>query len=236
MSIENGSQKMTDTLESKVKINFKIVYNKKSYDISIESVKTVSDLKQEIQSLTSVSPEMQKLIFKGKAVTQSDQTLSQLGIKENDKLLMVGSSLNDVLAINSSPPQNNKQNIGLGLNTAFCKQKRYKKIIDKGVPADAMPAYKNGDEPLPKEGIKGMLNQYEKKCRFAFKLESDQLWVCSDQKTVKYDISSIDSICEEPIEGHEEYYIIQIRMKGRLVLWFYWVPKQYINAIKKAIL
>lgn len=51
----------------------------------------------------------------------------------------------------------------------------HKKALDKGVPADAMPAWKNGKVPLPVEPLSGMLNKSGGKVRLTFKLESDEV-------------------------------------------------------------
>lgn len=44
--------------------------------------------------------------------------------------------------------------------------------------------------------------------RLTFKLENDQLWLSTKERTEKLPMGSIKSIVSEPIEGHEEYHIM----------------------------
>lgn len=48
---------------------------------------------------------MQKLMFKG--LLQDNQTLSSVGITKGSKIMLVGSTLNDVLAVSSITKQVN---------------------------------------------------------------------------------------------------------------------------------
>lgn len=60
----------------------------------------------------------------------------------------------------------------------------HKKIIDKGVPEDAMPGIKNAKDSLPAFPLSGMLNKSGGKVRLTFKLESDQIWIGTKGKTL----------------------------------------------------
>lgn len=53
-----------------------------------------------------------------------------------------------------------------------------------------------------------MLNKSGGKVRLTFKLELDQLWIGSKERTEKIPMSTIKSIISEPIDGHEEYHIM----------------------------
>ena len=53
-----------------------------------------------------------------------------------------------------------------------------------------------------------MLNKNGGKVRLTFKLELDQLWIGTKDRTEKIGMNSIKSIVNEPIEGHEEYHIV----------------------------
>lgn len=50
-------------------------------------------------------------------------------------------------------------------------------------------------------------------------------------------MSSIKSVISEPITGHEEYHLmgIQIGATEQSRYWVYWVPAQYIDAIREAL-
>lgn len=53
-----------------------------------------------------------------------------------------------------------------------------------------------------------MLNKNGGKVRLTFKLELDQLWIGTKDRTEKISMNSIKTIVSEPIEGHEEYHIM----------------------------
>lgn len=61
-----------------------------------------------------------------------------------------------------------------------------------------------------------MLNKMGGKVRLTFKLELDQLWIGTKERTDKITMNTIKSIVSEPIEGHEEYHI----MVSKIILIF----------------
>lgn len=111
-------------------------------------------------------------------------------------------------------------------------------MLDKGVPEQAMSAWVNEDCALPLEPLTGMLNKYGHKVRITFKLEQDELWISTKERTQKVSMSSVKSVMSEPISKHPEYHLMafQVGPTEASRLWFYWVPAQYVKAIKNAIL
>ena len=111
-------------------------------------------------------------------------------------------------------------------------------MIDRGKPDDVMPAWKNGSAPLPSEPLHGMVNKYNNKVRLTFKLELDQLWIGTKERTDKLQMASIRSIVSEPIEEYPEYHImgVQTGPTEQSRIWIYWVPAQFVEAIKDTIL
>ena len=63
-------------------------------------------------------------------------------------------------------------------------------------------------EPLPPTPLSGMLNRTGGKVRLTFKLECDQLWIGTKERTEKVAMSSVKAVVSEPIAGHEEYHIM----------------------------
>ncbi|KAJ8953377.1 hypothetical protein NQ318_023494 [Aromia moschata] len=94
----------------------------------------------------------------------------------------------------------------------LCKQKIHRKVLDKGLPEDVMPGIKNLKEGLPPVPLSGMLNKHGGKVRLTFKLENDQLWLSTKERTEKLPMGSIKSVISEPIEEHDEYHILQTRL------------------------
>jgi len=69
-----------------------------------------------------------------------------------------------------------------------------------------------------------MLNKHGGKVRLTFKLEVDQLWIGTKERTQKVAMNTIRHVVSEPIEGHEEYHILV----SLLILYFY---EYFINYI-----
>lgn len=71
-----------------------------------------------------------------------------------------------------------------------------------------MPGIKNVNESLPPIPLSGMLNKHGGKVRLTFKLEADQLWLSTKERTEKLSMGTIKNVVSEPIEDHEEYHIM----------------------------
>lgn len=93
-------------------------------------------------------------------------------------------------------------------------------------------------EKLPNVPIAGMYNKYGGKVRLTFKLELDQVWIGTKERTEKVPMGSIKNVVSEPIEGHDEYHMLAIQLGPTEAsrYWIYWVPAQYVDAIKDTIL
>jgi len=220
------------------KIDFKVVFNKKKFDVTFGSEETVGALKSHLQDIIGVPSTMQKVMIKGLA--KDEMTLKKLGVSKGSKIMVVGSTLNDVLEVTKKPTtqqlkeEENKES----QKESLCQQKVHKKVLEKGPPDDAMPGIKNSREALPPFPISGMLNKTGGKVRLTFKMELDQVWIGTKERTQKVPLNSIKTIVSEPIEGHEEYSLIALQLGPTEAsrYWIYWVPNQYVEAIKEAVL
>ena len=83
-----------------------------------------------------------------------------------------------------------------------------------------------------------MIKQDGGNVRLTFKLESDELWIGTKERTHKLPMNSIKSVHSEAIKDHEEYSIVGIQTGPTVksTIWVYWVPSQYVDAIKDTIL
>ncbi|XP_038064147.1 ubiquitin domain-containing protein UBFD1-like isoform X2 [Patiria miniata] len=227
-----------ETAKPKELVDFKVMYNKQKYDVSFDLDGTVATLKTHVQTLTGVPSEMQKLMYRG--LMKDDKTLRELNVTKGVKLMLIGSTRNDILEVNKPVPKGaaKVKEEAAPAKEPLCKQKMHKKILDKGIPDDAMPGIKGRQEALPSVPISGMYNKAGGKVRLTFKLEIDQLWIGTKERTEKLPMSSIKNVISEPIEGHEEYHIMAIQLgpTEQSRYWLYWVPTQYTSAIKDAIL
>ncbi|CAK8673268.1 unnamed protein product [Clavelina lepadiformis] len=231
-------QNLNDASEKKNDITFNLVFKKEKLNITWDANKTIATLKSHVHDLTGVPPAMQKLMYKGLA--KDDVTLSALGVTNGSKMMLVGSKLTDVISVNT---KGKAESTSAGSSSSnkkepLSKQKPHTKVIDQGVPDDAMPAYKNGHERLPDVPLFGMVNKYRSKVRLTFKLEADQLWLGTKERTEKIGMGSIKNIISQPIHGHEEYHMMALQLgpTEQSRYWIYWIPAQYINAIKELIL
>ncbi|XP_021928505.1 ubiquitin domain-containing protein UBFD1-like isoform X2 [Zootermopsis nevadensis] len=227
-----------DELEvPKESVDFKVIYNKNKYDVNFLLDSTVGQLKQHLQDIIGVPQSMQKVMIKGLA--KDERTLRELGVVKGAKVMVVGSTLDDVLAVSTPSKQDiQDEKMATASKEPFCKQKQHRKVLDKGVPDDVMPGIKNTKDALPPYPLSGMLNKSGGKVRLTFKMEQDQVWIGTKERTDKIPMNTIKGVVSEPIEGHEEYHImgIQLGPTDASRYWVYWVPAQYVDAIKDAIL
>ena len=58
------------------------------------------------------------------------------------------------------------------------------------------------------------------------------------ERTEKLPLNSIKNVVSEPIDGHKEYHIVALQLGPTEAsrYWIYWVPAQYVDAIKDCIL
>ncbi|XP_067044932.1 ubiquitin domain-containing protein UBFD1-like [Acropora muricata] len=219
--------------------SFRVVWNKKSYEVIFPIDETADCLKQHIENLTGLPVSMQKLMYKG-LVKDGSKTLRELNVTNGVKMMVVGSTMNDVMKVTPPPPGALKEEKTTLASSKepLCKQKMHKKVLDKGKPDDVMPGIKKKKEKLPTIPIAGMYNKYGGKVRLTFKLEVDQLWIGTKERTEKIPMGSIKNVISEPIHGHEEYHIMAIQLGPTEAsrYWVYWVPAQYVDAIKDTIL
>ncbi|XP_039308932.1 ubiquitin domain-containing protein UBFD1 isoform X1 [Solenopsis invicta] len=218
-------------------IDFTVIYNKQKISVNFALDGTVAELKTHLQKIISVPQAMQKVMFKGLA--KDDQTLRNLGVTKGAKVMIVGSKLDDVLAVSIPTKQDLiDEAVSSVSKEPLSQQKVHRKVLDKGIPEDVMPGILDSKEPLPEFPLAGMLNKSGGKVRLTFKLEQDQLWIGTKERTDKIPMNSIKGVHSEPIHDHPEYHIMAIQLGTTEAsrYWIYWVPAQYISAIKDAIL
>ncbi|XP_033741985.1 ubiquitin domain-containing protein UBFD1-like [Pecten maximus] len=220
-------------------VEFKLIYKKQKYDVSFPMDNTIKNLKEHVETLTGVPAAMQKIMFKGLA--KDECTLRDLKVTKGSKIMVVGSTLNDVLSMGKPSAKEleaDAKSAAAATKESLSKQKDHKKVLEKyGKPDDCIPGHKSR-EPLPHQPIAGMYNKSGGKVRLTFKLELDQVWIGTKERTDKIPMSSIKAIVSEAIEGHEEYHMLGIQLGPTEAsrYWIYWVPAQYVEAIKETVL
>jgi hypothetical protein len=222
------------------KVNFTLTFKKQKYDVSWPLDDTIQNLKTHIEKLSGVPVSMQKLMLKG-IIKDNSQTLRQVGFTEGAKAMLVGSTISDVVTVNIAPEQaaaaidseEKKQE-------PLCEQTKHKKIIEKGIPENAMKGYAGRNDALPDTPLVGILNNRGTPIRLTFKIWSQEIWISSKTSTQQLPFSTVRSVVSEPIKGHEEYHIMALQLGGResenSKYFLYWVPAQYTKAIKNSIM
>jgi len=238
--MEEGSSQTIDNSKEEMKgelIHFTINYKKQNFAIEFGSENTLSSLRIHIAKLTGVAAALQKLMLKG-MVKDDTKTLNELGLKEGAKLMLVGSTINDVMAASAPPPTTTEAKAEETKVEALCDQMPHKKFIEKGPPEGSEPGKKGKHEPLPQNSIEGIYNNIGTKVRLTFKVWVQELWIQSASSTQKVPFASIRSVSSEPIKGKEEYHILILQLGGsdKSKYFLYFVPCQYIRAIKTTIL
>lgn len=219
-------------------IKVKVAYNKTIYETVISKSQTVQDLKYAVQKSTGVPESLQKLMYKGKL--NDNSKIADTSLVDGCKVLLVGSKVSDVVQVNKVPTKRElmEDTTETKSSEPLCQQTQHKKVIDKGKPDSVMIGIKNSKEALPPTPLSGMIKQDGGPVRLTFKLETDELWIGTKERTHKLPMNSIKRVHSEPITDQEEYSIVGIQTgpTAKSIIWVYWVPSQYIDAIKDTIL
>jgi hypothetical protein len=85
-------------------LNLVVIYKKQPYSVLTSSDETIQQLKEKLESLTLVPIANQKLMLKG-LLKDNTATLSQAGITNNTKLMLIGSTVDEVKDVQKSAPE-----------------------------------------------------------------------------------------------------------------------------------
>lgn len=238
-TVENASRDEDTATEEGETVSFRVIWKKNNYDVTFGLDKKASQLKEHIQTLTGIPPAMMKVMFKG--LVKDEKTLRELKVTAGAKMMVVGSTIDDVMTVQPPSAKELKKiqsEVTGPPKEALSESKEHKKLIEKGKPDDLPAGFRHKREPLPSQPLSGMVNKFGSKVRLYFKSELEQLWIGTKERTEKIPIGSIKNVLSEPIKGHEDYHIMALQL-GPTELsryWLYWVPAQYVEAIKDAIL
>ena len=158
-------------------MNLKLFSTKKKYDINFGLNDTICALKFHMADIINVPNTMQKVMFKGLA--KDKMSLRQVGVVKGSKVMVVGSTLSDVLEMAKKPSAQEVKEAAQeeAVKETWAAQTAHKKVLDKGKPEDAMPGIKNMNENLSMVPLAGMLNKTGGKVMLISKLELDQVWL-----------------------------------------------------------
>jgi len=220
-------------------IHLQVNFKKNNHTIEIGGDNTLGEFRQYIAAETGVAAGLQKLMLKG-MLKDDSKTLNQLGIKDGLKIMLIGSTISEVMSASSAPVATNSTQETKTEETtteSLSEQLPHKKMIDKGVPEGAEPGKKGKHESLPSTPLHSIYNNTGQKVRLTFKMWSQELWIQSASSTQKLPFASIRQVATEPIKGHEEYHIVTLFLGSgdKQKYFLYWVPAQYTRAIKTSL-
>jgi len=89
------------------RVKFTLNFKKQNHDVEFGFNQTLSELRQHIALVTGVAPGLQKLMFKG-MLKEDEKSLKELNFKNGCKLMLIGSTINDVMAT-AAPPVEKKE-------------------------------------------------------------------------------------------------------------------------------
>jgi hypothetical protein len=225
-------------------IQIKVQFGKVMKVVERRLDSTVGELKREIEQQTDVPVANQKLLFKGQLKDAS--TLRETGLKNGSKLMVIGTKPEDTKIATAT---STKTGAGAGAqgdwdaipkSEPWSKQPKHEKVLSKGIPEDAWPGLEGKQVSLRDDQvyIPGLYNSQGVKVRFTFKDEIQQIWIGSPSHTQKVTFASISKIEAQGIEGNEKYSIVRLQLGASASnsYWLYFVPSQYVAAIKMRIL
>jgi hypothetical protein len=90
-----------------------ISYRGTTYPLSLPADSTLLDLQHELETLTSVHPPQQKLLYKGKTTVAKDDpqtvTLAQAGLRDGVKVQMLGVTSQELSSLKAAEEQHHKR-------------------------------------------------------------------------------------------------------------------------------
>ncbi len=225
-------------------IAFKVLFGKKTFDVSLPSTATVADLKAHLSSadVSGVAVAQQKLMGGGKTL-KDESTLADAKIAQGQKLMMLATVVAAAAALSGSKPaaaEKEKAPSGpqLVVFEPLSSQTKHKKVLEKGAPEDGLAPHAVRQDALPASGIPGLLNHRGVKVRLTFKAFEQELWIGSAESTLKLAYASIRGIDAEVVQGKPEFSIVTLKLgptEGSNY-YLYFVPTNFVHALKREIL
>lgn len=209
-----------------------IRYNSNSYTIELDDDATVATLMEKVESSTGIPATNQKLIFKGKNLSDQSSLLSTFRITNNSKILLIGSATVPepvVTAPAPTPLMDFSMRSPRILRDEYLTAPPHSDIIKKGVPEKAMDGGNFQMESLPNEPFIVRDNVGD---IATLSFRSDDLVINSEKNNHRIFYHEIVSFGIQAIPGYEQKYIaIGFHIKAKKI-WVYFVPKQYRGIIE----
>ena len=152
-------------------IKFKVTHGKIQINVSLGTESKLKDLKIILEQQTGVPVMLQKLFFKG-PLKNDDLLLISLKLRESSKLLLVGSTANEISEtsnIRTMVEEEKKFDIP---RDSFTQDQQ--KIIDKGPSVDCIPPDLFNNSVIP-DTSPGLYNHIGSNIRLTIKKDTDEI-------------------------------------------------------------
>ncbi|ORY28740.1 hypothetical protein BCR33DRAFT_793256 [Rhizoclosmatium globosum] len=172
-----------------------------------------------------------------------EKTIGESKIVAGAKVMLMASSAKDIMTVVAPPPVDAATS-GSGAaaeKVSIFTETEHAKIIKRGKPDfEIEKGLTTGRVSLPSLGVT-VLNQRGMKTRLSFRNETAELQIATAERTQKVPFGSVSRIRSEdmPLEHGGEGYAaigIQVGPTEKSIVWFYWVPRQYVENIKDTVL
>jgi hypothetical protein len=142
-SSESTDQPPLKKSTSNVPITLNILYKTQTFSIQCDLYDTLKDLKEKLDKLTDVEPQVQKLVNKSITSVKRDDattTLKDLNLTDGQTLLLIGATRSDVLSTsglknNSTGNKDSTDDYGATASNKkepLCKQTKHEKVLKAG--------------------------------------------------------------------------------------------------------
>jgi hypothetical protein len=218
-----------------MKLHLRVQHGRSSHSIESESI---DDMKQQLEALTQVPVQAQKLLYKGKLLTE----LMSMQ-EENPKIVLMGSTLSQIMQVTSPPVQSSvssSDNFTIESNSAWSREVEHEKVL-KQRPEQLELAEKGMNSPLPNlqsVSFQGMINKLGQRVRFTFRRDLDQVWLVTNESTQQLMKGMIRDVLSQPIHTDPDYHILALKLgpTEKSNYYIYWVPCQYVRSLKSQLL
>jgi hypothetical protein len=205
----------------------------------VSDTATVSDLLALTAAAFELPVDRQKLIFRGKTLAPPSAALSSFGIKQNSRLMLVGSTPTPAaekpvqIPISSPAPVLEYSMRALRFaNDEYMTAPPHSTIIQQGAPPKTIPGSSYQLESLPAEPFV-VRESVGDEATLSFR--SDDLVVDSEANHHRLFYQEITSFGIQLIPGQEQSYLaVVFHIKGKK-LWVYFVPRQYRSVIESVL-
>ncbi|OHT17502.1 ubiquitin family domain containing 1 [Tritrichomonas foetus] len=211
-------------------------HDSNSHTIELPDDATVAVLMEAIATSIEIPTENQKLIFKGKSLSDPASPLSAYKIANNSRILLVGSATLPTAtpeSVISSPIQTPIIDFSMRsprvLRDEYLTAPPHSDVIKKGPPEGVIEGGNFQMETLPKDPFV-VRDNIGDEAKLSFR--SDDLVVDSENNHHRLFYHEILSFGIQSIPGYEQKYLaIGFHIKNKK-LWVYFIPRQYRGIIE----